>query len=50
MNEKQWLEQAEDYESRAQEALESGDESAAELWQAKAQACRHNAMYAPVEE
>lgn len=49
MTEQEWIEQAESYEKKAQEAYDAGDEIAGELWERKAQSCRFSACDAPVE-
>ncbi len=45
MKRSEWIEKAEEYERKAQEAYERGDEIAGEMYEAKAQACRSNADY-----
>ena len=49
MTEQEWIEEAERYERMAQEAYDKGDEIAGQLWETKAAACRHNAMYGTSE-
>ena len=50
MSEKEWIEQAEEYERMAQKAYDECDEIAGDLWERKAQSCRFAACNAPVVE
>ena len=50
MTEKEWLEQAEIWDMRARAAYREYDETQGEYCEAKAAACRHNAIYAPIDE
>ena len=45
MTHNEWIDQAEEWERKAQEAYESGDESRGEMCEAKARACRIAADY-----
>jgi hypothetical protein len=49
MNEREWIEQAEEYERMSQDAYDKGDEIAGELYERKAQSCRFAACNAPIE-
>lgn len=49
MTEKQWLDQAEEYDRKARLAYDAGDEISGELYERKADACRHNACYGVME-
>jgi hypothetical protein len=43
MTYQEWMVQAEDYDQKAHEAYDRGDEIAGEMYENKANACRYNA-------
>jgi len=45
MKETEWEKKAEEYEKKAQEKYDEGDELLGEMYEQKANACRHNACY-----
>lgn len=49
MKAQEWIEQAIEFERKAQEAFENGDEIEAERCTVKAQSCRYNATLGTVE-
>lgn len=50
MTRQEWIKEAEDYERKAQEYLERGDEIASDLASVKAAACRNAATFSPDEQ
>jgi len=50
MTRNEWIALAEEFEEKAVQAVERGDEVACEMFNIKAQACRHNAVYIGKEE
>jgi hypothetical protein len=49
MTERDWIEQAEEYERMSQDVYDKGNEIAGELYERKAQSCRFAACNAPIE-
>ena len=50
MTRKEWMEQADEYQQKQEEAQEQGEEIAAELYAVKARACAANSGYGTVDE
>ncbi len=49
MTRSEWIALAEEFEEKAIQAVERGDEVACEMFTIRAQACRHNAAYGTQE-